>query len=76
VYSIDGPYNLESPNPEGAAIVLEALTKIPFGLKTSTSRLRKEAETIKKHLNEFMKMSEHQIGEQERASSDVERMYK
>jgi uncharacterized protein len=70
------PTELSSPDPEGAAIVLEALTKIPFGLKINTSRLRKEAETIRKHLNEFMKMSQHQIGEQERATSDTERIYK
>lgn len=70
------PTVLSSPDPEGAAILLEAVTRVPFGLTINTSRLRREAETIKKHLNEFMKMSDHQIGEQERASSDAERIYK
>lgn len=70
------PTVLSSPDPEGAAIVLEALIKIPLGVRIDTSRLRKEAETIRKHINEFMKMSQHQVREQERASSDAERMYK
>lgn len=70
------PTVLSSPDPEGAAIVLEALIKIPLGLRIDTSRLRKEAETIKKHLNEFMKIRQHQIGELERASSDAERIYR
>lgn len=71
------PTVLSSPDPEGAAIILEALAKVPFGISIDTSRLRKEAETVKKHLNEFMKMSQQQIMEHERAiSSDTERIYK
>lgn len=71
------PTVLNSPDPEGAAIILEALAKIPFGISIDTSRLRKDAETVKKHLNEFMKMSQQQIMEHERAtSSDIEQIYK
>lgn len=71
------PTVLSSPDPEGAAIILEALAKVSFGITIDTSRLRKEAEIVKKHLNEFMKMSQHEIMEHERAtSSDTERIYK
>ena len=71
------PTVLSSPDPEGAAIILEALAKTPFEISIDTSRLRKEAETVKKHLNEFMKLSQHQIMEHERATSpDTELIYK
>jgi uncharacterized protein len=70
------PTALSSPDPEGAAIILEALAKIPFGISIDTTRLRRDAEIVKKHLNEFMKMSQQQIMERERASIDTERIYK
>ncbi len=71
------PTVLSSPDPEGAVIILEALAKIPVGISIDTSSLRKEAETVKKHLNEFMKMSQQQIMEHERATtSDIEQIYK
>jgi uncharacterized protein len=71
------PTMSEAPDPEGAAIVLEALAKIPLGLKIDTSSLREKVEMIKKHLEEFLKMRQQQMHEYERASSrETERMYK
>jgi predicted ATP-grasp superfamily ATP-dependent carboligase len=71
------PSVLSSPDPEGAAILLEALAKIPFNISIDTSRLRKDAETVKKHLNEFMKMSQRQLmGQEQATSSDIEQIYK
>ena len=71
------PTMSEAPDPEGAAIVLEVLAKIPLNLKIDTSPLRQKAETVKKHLEEFLKMHQQQIQEYERASSrETERIYK
>jgi uncharacterized protein len=71
------PTMSEAPDPEGAAIVLEVLAKIPLNLKIDTSPLRQKAEIIKKHLEEFLKMHQQQIQEYERASSrETERIYK
>jgi predicted ATP-grasp superfamily ATP-dependent carboligase len=71
------PTMSEAPDPEGAAIVLEALAKIPPGLKVDASSLRQKAEMIKKHLEEFLKMHQQQMREYERASSrETERIYK
>ncbi|HXV46308.1 MAG TPA: PAC2 family protein [Nitrososphaera sp.] len=67
----------EAPDPEGAAIVLEALVKITPNLKIDTTLLRQKAETIKKHLEEFLKLHQQQMQEYERASSrETERIYK
>jgi predicted ATP-grasp superfamily ATP-dependent carboligase len=67
----------ESPDPEGAAIVVEALSKILPGLKIDTSSLRQKVEIIKKHLEEFFKIREQQMKDYERAASrETERMYK
>lgn len=67
----------ESPDPEGAAIVVEALPKILPGLKIDTSSLRQKVEIIKKHLEEFLKMHQQQMKDYERvASRETERMYK
>ena len=66
-----------APDPEGAAIALEVLAKIPLNLKIDTSLLRQKAEIIKKHLEEFLKMHQQQIQEYERVSSrETERIYK
>lgn len=71
------PTMSEAPDPEGAAIVLEALAKIPLNLKIDTSPLRQKVEVIKKHLEEFLKMHQQQMQEYERASSrETERIYK
>jgi uncharacterized protein len=71
------PTMVESPDPEGAAIVLEALAKILPGLKVDTSSLRQKVEMIKKHLQEFLKMHRQQMQEYERTSSrETERIYK
>lgn len=70
------PSLLSSPDPEGAAIVLETLAKIPLGLRIDTSSLREEAGTIQKHMKEFMKIHNHQMEEHERVSRDSERIYK
>lgn len=71
------PTMSEAPDPEGAAIVLEALAKVSTGLKIDTSTLRQKAETIKKHLEEFLKMHQQQMQEYERATSrETERIYK
>jgi uncharacterized protein len=71
------PTMSEAPDPEGAAIVLEALGKILPGLKIDTSALREKVEMIKKHLEEFLKMHQQQMQEYERAASrETERIYK
>jgi uncharacterized protein len=71
------PTMSEAPDPEGAAIVLESLAKIPPGLKIDASSLRQKAEMIKKHLEEFLKMHQQQLQEYERAASrETERIYK
>lgn len=67
----------EAPDPEGAAIVLEALPRILPDFKVDTSLLRQKAEMIKKHLEEFLKMHQQQMQEYERGSSrEMERIYK
>ncbi|HEX7033848.1 MAG TPA: PAC2 family protein [Nitrososphaera sp.] len=71
------PTVAESPDPEGAAIVLEALPNIVPGLNIDTSSLRLKAEMIKKHLEEFLKMHRQQLQDYERAASrETERIYK
>lgn len=71
------PTMSEAPDPEGAAIVLEALAKIDPNLKIDTTYLRQKVETIKKHLEEFLKMHHQQMQEYGRASSrEAERIYK
>jgi uncharacterized protein len=67
----------ESPDPEGAAIILEALPKILPGLKIDTSVLREKVEIIKRHLEEFLKMYQQHTHEYDRpASRETERIYK
>jgi uncharacterized protein len=71
------PTIAESPDPEGATIVLEALPKIVPGLKIDTFSLRQKVEMIKKHLEEFLKMHQQHMQEYERsASRETERIYK
>ena len=71
------PTMADSPDPEGAAIVLEALPKILPTVKVDTAVLRQKVEEIKKHLEEFLKMHQQQMQEYERASSrETEGMYK
>jgi len=67
----------EAPDPEGAAIVLESLQKIPLKLDIDTSALRRKAEAIREHLEELLKMHKQQMQEYERtASRETERIYK
>lgn len=67
----------EAPDPEGAAIVLESLPKLIPDLRTDTLLLRQKAELIKKHLEEFLRMHQQQMRDDERASSrETEGMYK
>jgi predicted ATP-grasp superfamily ATP-dependent carboligase len=71
------PTMSESPDPEGAAIVLEALPKIVPGLKIDTSTIRQKVEMIKAHLQEFLRMHQQQMQDYERtASRETERIYK
>lgn len=67
------------PDPEGAAIVLEALDEIVPTIAMDTSELRREADEIKKRLEEFMKMHQRHMLEYEQAAADrpaVEGIYK
>jgi uncharacterized protein len=67
----------EAPDPEGAAIILESLPKLAAGLRTDTSLLRQKAELIKKHLEEFLRMHQQQMRDDERGSSrETGGMYK
>jgi uncharacterized protein len=66
-----------TPDPEAAAILLEALGTLVPKVNVNTSSLRKQAEAIKKHLEEHMKMYQQSMGEYERSTTpEVERMYK
>lgn len=67
----------ESADPEGAAIVLEALHKILPGLKIDTSSIRQKVESIKRQMGEFLKMHRHNREEYERSGSrEIDRIYK
>jgi uncharacterized protein len=67
----------EAPDPEGAALVLEALDKVLPGLKIDTSSLRQKVEMIKKHMEEFLKMHNQHMHQYDRsASRETEGMYK
>lgn len=67
----------EAPDPEGAAIILESMAKIPPYLKIDTSSLRQKVEAIKKHLEEYLKLHQQQIQQYEQsASRETERIYK
>jgi uncharacterized protein len=68
----------EIPDPEGAAMVLEALRTIFPEIAVDTSELRLEAETIKERLNEYIKMHLQHAKEYEQAMgrSSAEEMYK
>ena len=71
------PTMAESVDPEGAAIVLEALPKIIPSLQIDTSPLRERVEMIKKHLDEFLKMHQQHAHEYDRpASRQPETIYK
>jgi uncharacterized protein len=70
------PTMAESADPEGAAIVLEALPKIAPDLRIDTSSLRERVEIIKKHLEEFLKMHEQQRHEYDRPGRETETIYK
>lgn len=71
------PTMSEAPDPEGAAIVLESLQKIPLKLDIDTTSLRRRAEAIRRHLEELLKMHKQQMHEYERtAGRDTERIYK
>lgn len=67
----------EAPDPEGAAIVLESMSKIPPHLMIDTSSLRQKAEAIKKHLEEYLKLHQQHMQQYEQASSrETEGIYK
>jgi uncharacterized protein len=66
-----------TPDPEAAAILLEALGLLVPKVRVNTSTLSKQAEAVKKHLEEHMKMYHQSMGEYERSTTpEVERMYK
>lgn len=67
------------PDPEGAAVVLEGLNEIVPTIAIDTSELRREAEEIKKRLDEFMKMQQRHMSQYGQAATDrpaVEGIYK
>jgi uncharacterized protein len=68
----------EVPDPGGAAIILEALGSIVPAAKVDTGQLKAEAETIKKHLEELLKMQQKMVQEYEKgeARPETERIYK
>jgi uncharacterized protein len=68
----------EVPDPGGAAILLEALAPIMPAAKVDTGQLKAEAENIKKHLEELLKMQQKMIQEYEKggARPETERIYK
>jgi len=68
----------EVPDPGGAAIILEALGSIVPAAKVDTGQLKAEAETIKKHLEELLKMQQKMIQEYEKGEvrPETERIYK
>jgi len=68
----------EVPDPGGAAIILEALGSIVPAAKVDTGQLKAEAETIKKHLEELLKMQQRMIQEYEKGETrpEAERIYK
>jgi uncharacterized protein len=50
------PALLDVPDPEGAAILLESISKMVPSLRVDTSSLRKQAEAIKKQMEELLRM--------------------
>jgi uncharacterized protein len=71
------PTVAEAPDPEGAAIVLEALPNIMPDLRIDTFSLRQKVEEMKKHLQEFLRMHQQQMHDYERGTSpETERIYK
>lgn len=68
----------ESPDPEGAAILLESLAKIDPALKIDVAPIRHEVERLRRRLQEFLEMRERQMREYEhsQARSETETMYK
>ncbi|MEO9319861.1 MAG: PAC2 family protein [Nitrososphaera sp.] len=54
------------PDPEGAAILLEALGKVIPSVQTDVSALRTQAEAIRKNIEEFVKMRQASLQEYER----------
>ena len=70
--------SFSSPDPEGAAIVLEALPKIAPGVTVDTSELRAEGETIKRRLEEYVKMHLQHAENYEKAMGrhDTDGIYK
>ena len=68
----------EVPDPGGAAILLEALASIVPAARVDTGRLKAEAENIKRHLEELLKMQQKMIQEYEKGETrpETERIYK
>ncbi len=68
----------EVPDPGGAAILLEALAPVVPAAKVDTGQLKAEAETIKRHLEELLKMQQKMVQEYEKgeARPETERIYK
>lgn len=68
----------EVPDPGGAAILLEALAPIVPAAKVDTGQLKTEAENIKRHLEELLKMQQKMVQEYEKGETrpETERIYK
>jgi uncharacterized protein len=68
----------EVPDPGAAAILLEALAPIVPAAKVDTGQLKTDAETIKRHLEELLKMQQKMVQEYEKREvrPDTERIYK
>lgn len=68
----------EVPDPGGAAIILEALASLVPTAKVDTGQLKAEAENIKRHLEELLKMQQKMIQEYEKreTSPGKEHIYK
>jgi len=68
-----------TPDPEGAAILLETLSKIVPTITVDSAVLRQQAEIMKRQLQEILKAYSHSVGEYPgvtRSISDTERIYK
>lgn len=67
-----------TPDPGGAAVLLESLSKIAPLFQTNTASLEAEAEMIKKQLEELLRMQQEAMAESEQPAirPEAERIYK
>ena len=71
------PAFLEVPDPEGAAILLESVSRMVPDVKVDTTPLRKQADMIRKQMEELLKMHRNSMKEYEKAgTAPSENMYK